>query len=375
MSHREVAGLGAQRDDTHVRRVRERARHGVALQALAGALLDLERPERGERIAVHEEARGDAGEGAQPLHQGLVEGVGRRDETNGEAPAVEWGLDALEARDRLGALARHRDAQRVRRAAEIGERAIERRRALALRLGVVRGLVEARGDGVAERARRSELRAGGVRELHVAEVAGLGQERAAERAEILVERAPPGGDVVPLRGGAERHDAVPAARTLAGPRPAVELVEAVEHLVRPHLERERLVGDLGELVHLVDDRVLEARVVGRPAQQEVVVRDDEVRLRERGAAPAERTPALPGALLARAELGARGDRAAQQLAQRGVAAHERGRHGARPRPRRASARRPRAPRAPRAAPGRDRDRGRAPVSQRAGARTRSSRGP
>jgi hypothetical protein len=80
-------------------------------------------------------------------------------------------------------------------------------------------------------------------------------------------------------------------------------------------------------VGLVDDRVSEARVVGWPTQEKVVVGDDELRARQCRTSLAERTALLVGALLARAVLGPGGHRPTQQVAQRGKAAQERPRDG------------------------------------------------
>ena len=121
--------------------------------------------------------------------------------------------------------------------------------------------------------------------MHLADVAGARRQRAAERDEILLHAAAPGARVAGRAAPAtllEQGIAVVLARG-----PPEQLVEALEHLGRAHLGGVDLVGHGRELVRLVDDRVREARVVGRPAQQQVVVRDHQMGLRERRPAPAE----------------------------------------------------------------------------------------
>src|SRR5262249_3792664 len=152
--------------------------------------------------------------------------------------------------------------------------------ALLLLLGLAREQQEAlRGELRGLRRLREDAR-GLRRQLEAAELTGAIREETAERMEIGLEvRAPVAGrariDVVTR---AER--AAPAARS-------EELVDAREQLVGPDFGGVDLVGHPCELVRLVDDRAGEGRVVGRPAQQEVVVRDDEVRVGERLAPAAE----------------------------------------------------------------------------------------
>jgi hypothetical protein len=102
-----------------------------------------------------------------------------------------------------------------------------------------------------------------------------------------------------------------------------ELVDPLEHLVGAHLEGVDLVRDTAELVCLVRDGMGEGRIIGRPAQQQVVVGHDQVRSGEGGAATPERAGRLRPTLLACALLRARRDGAFSQISQSRVAHEER----------------------------------------------------
>ena len=117
-------------------------------------------------------------------------------------------------------------------------------------------------------------------------------------------------------------------RSRASARRAEELPQAFEELFGPHLHGVGLVGHARELVALVGHDVLEGRVVGGPAQQQIVVGHHQLRAAQRRAAPTEGAAALGRALLARTVLGARGHGAAAQVAQRREAPQEAPRQGA-----------------------------------------------
>ena len=115
------------------------------------------------------------------------------------------------------------------------------------------------------------------------------------------------------RGGDEAPRRITALAAAGGG--AVQDFEALLDLLGADADRVDLLRDAAELVAFVGDDVGEGRVVGRPAQQQVVVRDDEVGLRERAPMAAEGAAPLVATLLARALIRPRRDAPAQQLPQ------------------------------------------------------------
>jgi hypothetical protein len=153
----------------------------------------------------------------------------------------------------------------------------------------------------------------------------LGQ-RAAQGQQLLLDAAPPcPGIALEASQPRPRQQRRRAGIVLRVPE---EFVEALQHLGRADLAREDLVGDARQLVCLVGDHVCERRVIRRPAQQQVVIRNDQVRVGQRSAATPEGTRRLVGALLARALLRPCRDGTAQQVSQHGETVEEHARQGA-----------------------------------------------
>ena len=209
-----------------------------------------------------------------------------------------------------------RRAQRRRRIAQLADAAADLLgdRIFHAALGVeirreLGELVEARGRARRDRGGRGQHARRVRGQLHLGELARARRELARERAQLFRQLA--------ARDRADRRPRAGASSggvRRVGP-PNSSSSRSNRSSGRSSV-RKRLVGDARELVRLVGDHVREARVVGRPAQQQIVVRHHELRARERGAPAAERTRGLRGALLARAVLRARRDRAAAQIAQR-----------------------------------------------------------
>ncbi len=369
--------------DAHVLLVRERARHRQRARRARRSPTTPSLAERRERVAADEEARRDARERLEPVEEVLAEGLGRRDQPHREPPAIPRRVDALERGDRVFR-SLEREAQRARRAAQL--RGVARDAARALleidrRLDLARRLRRCATRRSPRSARRPRIAARACAGTCTSpnSLANGSSERPSATSSCCTPRRQASASLrsrATLRRG--QHPSRVARRSRAARImrwTAEDVVDALEHLVGTHRERVDLVRDVGQLVRLVHDRVGEGRIVGRPAQQQVVVRDDEVRLRQRRAAAAERAVRVRRALFARALLGARCDRAAQQIEQRRVASQPRRGHRAElavradRRARRehgvgvALLRERAAPRAPRPAP------------RRGDARTRSSRGP
>jgi len=176
------------------------------------------------------------------------------------------------------------------------------------------------------------------RQLHFTIVARAPCQAAPHLAEVVVELPAPSRDV-DRQGPAllARQQGVPAVLGGGlgggfgggfggglGGRLAEDLVHDLEHLFGAHRHRVDLVRDSRELVPLVRDDVAEVGVVGRPTQQEIVVRDHEVRLRERLATPTKRAAGGLRAVLATALLRPGRDGLAEQVAQAGVATQQGG---------------------------------------------------
>ena len=254
--------------------------------------------------------------------------AGRRDLAHGQSPAVEGRDELLEDGD-LGLRCRGEGASQRRRVGpQLGAGPRDGRPARALVLLVARELVrrlrgrlQPLGRLRGERRLLREDPLGVQRQLDIASLAGALRQQAAERDEVLLHAAPPGARIARRRAPEPFREQRLGLAPVRGP--PEQLVEALEHVGRPDLGGEDLVGDGRQLVRFVDDGEREVRIVRRPAQQQVVVRDHQMGLRERRAAPAEGAAPLRRALLARAELGARRHRAAQQVAQRRIAEEHR----------------------------------------------------
>ena len=184
-------------------------------------------------------------------------------------------------------------------------------------------LVEPIGDAARDRRRRPQLRPTGIRNLDLAEVAGVVGQRAPQRDELLGELPAPRPGVGlqrPASAGGEQGIAAPPP---PGGRAPEDLVEAIQDLLRIQIQRVDLVRHLSEFVDLVHDHMLEAGVVRRPAQHQIVVCDDQIRTTERSTTTTQRTALFGGALLPRALLRPGRHGAAQERPQRRVAAQQR----------------------------------------------------
>lgn len=317
---------------------------------------ETERPERGVVVAADEERGRDDREALDATEECLLErgtGVHR---SQHERPAIERGLEPLEAANPGVAVGDEGRAQSTRRPEQRLDVARDRAHRLFLRRVIpqarerraVGGLAGgqaafgslAQGEGRerldALSGRRRELRRfptlsrGLARQLGPAPRVGEGRHRAAEPRELetqIVAVARARLLVAPARGTRDEAATRVALRTQAAAgRRAEELVEALLDLLGADPQRVDLLGDAAELVALVDDDLGEGGIVGRPAQQEVVVRDHELRLREGAAVATEGAALLVATLLARALIRAHGHARAQQLAQPWMPAQQRSRH-------------------------------------------------
>ena len=240
-------------------RVRERALDRDADRGGSVALLELELAERREGVARDEQARRDAGDALEPLGEALVKesapappgaprgASGRR----GDRAARRLATSVL-ARLREGAAQRRR-----RRRAAPRSRAPPRPRAGS---PPPRPAASSSAACAALSSRWRRLR--GQRRLVGKQRSACSgscsspnsparrRQRAAEGDEILLHAAAPGARVAqrsPPAALRQQRVAVLPVR-----RPAEELVEALEHLGRPHLGREDLVRHGRQLVRLVD---------------------------------------------------------------------------------------------------------------------------
>ena len=368
-----------ERDHAHVVGVIERARHGDARAgARARAPRSSRSPSAAKRVAAHEQARGDAREREQARRaaRGRSPRRARRAAPRG-ASGRRAARRPRRRRPRRGRPLRRRDRARATRRAGPRARAPARACAASSAGTRVDQLVDARRGGGAPSARRPR----GACSVVPGSCTSPNSPASGPSARPSATRS------FRERRGARHERRVRAAAAplpRAAPRPRApargrrapeDLVDALEHLLRPHREGVHLVGDVGQLVHLVHDRVLEGGVVGRPAQQKIVVRDHEVRVvrARRGAGRAgSRAPSRTGrACTARRAPppSDAGDRAAARSGGAARPAPSRSRRAS------ASARTLRARRTRCDPPGRGAANGPRRAPRRAGARRRSSRGP
>ena len=132
---------------------------------------------------------------SDPVDEVRVEGVGRDDLANHQAPAVEGSQNAFEARHRLGMTLLEGEAQGLRRIAKLRDVAIQS--AGGSLVGVaslgsgIGDFIEPIGNAARDRRCRPQLRPRGIRNLDLAEVAGLVGQRPPQRDELLGELTAP----------------------------------------------------------------------------------------------------------------------------------------------------------------------------------------
>ena len=238
-----------------------------------------------------------------------------------QTPTVERRNQTIEGGHRVRVAGEKNVSQRLGRSQQLADRPLGGVVLLVLvflalfgqLLRVARDELQALGRPLGQLGALGEDLLGPLGQLHLAVLAGPARERAAERRHILVQATPPGAHVLLHR--AQPTPGQEGTGSAGARRLAEELVEALEHLDRSDFGGEDLVGDAGQLVGLVHDDVGHVRIVRRPAKQQIVIGDHQLRLGQGLALCAEGTVAFVAALLPGALIGTRRHRTAAQIAQ------------------------------------------------------------